>query len=87
MKGQLIKNYINKLTVNDVNNLAISHNINLNQQELDFIYNKIKNNYETLLYGNNELIFNELKNKVSNDNYQKIKNLFNEYKYKYQSLL
>lgn len=87
MKGQLIKNYINKLTINDVNKMAIKHDINLNDQELNFVYNQIKDNYETLLYGDSNFIFNELKNNVSNENYLKIKDLFNEYKQKYQSLL
>ena len=87
MKGQLIKNYINKLSINDVNKMAINHDINLNNQELNFVYNQIKDNYDVLLYGNPDFIFNELKNNVSNENYLKIKDLFNEYKQKYQSLL
>lgn len=87
MKGQLIKNYINKLTINDINGLAIKNNINLNDSELNFIYNKIKNNYNELLYNDSTNIFNELKNNVSNDNYLKIKELFTTYKNKYQSLL
>ncbi len=87
MKGQLIKNYINKLSIDDVNNIAIKNNINLSSEEINFIYNKVKNNYNDLLYGDSTFIFNELKNNVSNDNYLKIKELFNTYKQKYQSLL
>ena len=87
MKGQLIKNYINKLSISDINNMAIKHNINLNDNELNYIYKQIKDNYQTLLYGNSDNIFENLKNNVSNDNYLKIKDLFNIYKNKYQSLL
>lgn len=87
MKGQLIKNYVNKLTINDINSLAIKHNINLNDNELNYIYNILKDNYQTLLYGDSDIIFNNLKNNVSSDNYLKIKELFNTYKQKYQSLL
>lgn len=87
MKGQLIKNYINKLTINDVNSLAIKNDINLNNDELNFVYDKIKNNYNDLLYGDYAYIFNELKNNVSENNYYKIKELFDTYKQKYQSLL
>lgn len=87
MKGQLIKNYINKLTINDISSMAIKNNINLNNKELNFVYNKIKNNYNDLLYGDPTNIFNELKNNVSENNYCKIKELFNTYKQKYQSLL
>ena len=87
MKGQLIKNYINKLTINDVNSLAIKNDINLSNDELNFIYNIIKNNYNDLLYGDSTYIFNELKNNIAENNYYKIKELFNTYKQKYQSLL
>lgn len=87
MKGQLIKNYINKLSISDVNNIAIKHNIDLNNDELNYVYNQIKNNYHNLLYGDSYNIFNDLKNNVSSSNYEKIKNLFDTYKQKYQSLL
>lgn len=87
MKGQLIKNYINKLTTNDINSIAIKNNINLNDNELNFISNQIKNNYNDLLYGDSTNIFNELKNNVSENNYLKIKELYIKYKDKYQSLL
>lgn len=87
MKGQLIKNYINKLTIDDINNIAIRHNIDLNNDELYYIYNQIKNNYQDLLCEDSSIIFNDLKNNVSSSNYDKIKNLFDTYKQKYQSLL
>ena len=87
MKGQLIKNYINKLTIQDINNIANKNNINLNDYELNFIYNQIKNNYNDLLYGDSTNIFNELKNNVSSDNYYKIMELYTKYKQRYQSLL
>ncbi len=87
MKGQLIRNYINKLTIHDINSIAIKNNIKLNDSELHFIYNQIKNNYDDLLYGDSSNIFNDLKNNVSDDNYLKIKNLYEHYKDKYQSLL
>ena len=87
MKGQLIKSYINKLTIQDINNIANKNNINLNDYELNFIYNQIKNNYNDLLYGDSTNIFNELKNNVSSDNYYKIMELYTKYKQRYQSLL
>ena len=86
MKGQLIKNYINKLSISDVNNMAIKNNINLSNDELNYIYNQIKNNYHNLLYGDSSIIFNDLKNNVSSSNYEKIKNLFDTYKQKYQNV-
>lgn len=84
---QLIKNYINKLTINDTKALASKNNINLNDDELNFVHNQIKNNWYTLIYGDPTNLFNELKSKVSNTNYLKIKDLYTTYKQKYQSFL
>ena len=87
MKDKLIKNYINKLKKEDIKLFATNNNITLNDNELSVIYDTIKNDYESLLYGNHDKVFNELKSKVSSDNYDKIINLFFEYKKKYAQLL
>ena len=87
MKDKLLKNYINKLKKDDIKSFAINHNINLNNNELDIIYNTIKNDYETLLYDNPDKVFSNLKSKVSNDTYDKVINIFFEYKKKYDQFL
>ena len=87
MKGQLIKNYINKLTIQDINALAIKQDIHLTDQELNYIYNQIKNHYQDFLYGDANYLMNDLKQNVSENNYQKIKKLFTHYKKQFQSLL
>ena len=87
MKDKLIKNYINKLKKEDISVFATNNNITLNDTELSIIYDTIKNDYESLLYGNHDKVFNELKSKVSSDNYDKIINLFFEYKKRYAQFL
>ena len=87
MKDKLIKNYINNLKKEDISVFATNNSINLNDTELNTIYNTIKTNYESILYGNHDKVFNELKDKVSSDNYDKIINLFFEYKKKYTQFL
>ena len=87
MKDKLIKNYINKLKKEDISVFATNNNITLNDTELSVIYDTIKNDYESLLYGDHDKVFNELKSKVSSDNYDKIINLFFEYKKKYAQFL
>ena len=67
MKDKLIKNYINKLKKEDISVFATNNNITLNDTELSIIYDTIKNDYESLLYGNHDKVFNELKSKVSSD--------------------
>lgn len=87
MKDKLIKNYINNLKKEDISVFATNNNITLNDTELSIIYDTIKNDYESILYGNHDKVFSELQNKVSPDNYDKIINLFFEYKKKYTQLL
>lgn len=83
----MIKNYIDKLSINDINRFAINNNINLNNDELNIIYKYIKNDWKTIIYGNYSYILNDLKNKINSSNYNKIEQLFYKYKSKYQNLL
>ena len=87
MKDKLLKNYVNKLSINDINDFAVKNDIVLNKDELNTIYDIIKNDYDELLYGNSDNVFNKLKSNVSSDNYDKIINLFFLYKKKYAQLL
>ena len=45
----LIEPYINNITKNDINSFALKNNINLNNNELEFIYNFIKTRYKEVL--------------------------------------
>ena len=83
----ILKNYINKLTKNDIINFSIKNNIYLNSDEVDIIYYHIKNNYNVLLYQNSDIIFSDLKNKLSGTNYSLVYNLFIMYKEKYKNYL
>ena len=87
MKDKLLKNYVNKLSINDINDFAVKNDIVHNKNELNTIYDIIKNDYDELLYGNSDNVFNKLKSNVSSDNYDKIINLFFLYKKKYAQLL
>lgn len=87
MKDRLIKNYINKLTINDINNFAYQNGILLNEYELDYVYKLIKNNWYILIYGDATNIFNELKSKVNNETYTKIERLYKNYKEKFKNYL
>ena len=75
------------MTINDVNNFAISKGVNLNNEELQFTYEFIKKNYKTIL-GNPSLLNLDLyKNKFSPENFEKVKKTLNEYYTKYQRFL
>ena len=71
------------MTINDINSFAINNNVYLSKEELDFIYNYIKDNYLLLINSPNNFDLTKYKNRFSNDNYYKINKIINEYKKKY----
>ena len=83
----VIKKYIDKLTINDINRFAVSNNIYLNSNELDIIYKYIKNNWKAIIYSNYNSVLNDLKSKIDINKYNKIEQLFHKFKSKYQNLL
>lgn len=87
MFNNIISNFVNKLSIADVNNFALKNNINLNSNELDFTYNFIKNNYKNILDNPNNFDLTQYKTKFSDENFVKIEKLFNEYLFKYSSYL
>lgn len=87
MYKSIIKNYIKKLNVEDVLNFSLKNNINLSEVEANIILNYIKQDYETIIYGDPKNIFDELKTKLDKENYIKIINIYYEFKEKYKNYL
>ena len=79
---ELVKKYINILTINDIKAYALSKNIILSEKEAKIIYDFIKENYNNLLNKNDNSI-ELLKNKLNPNLYNKILELYNENKIKY----
>ena len=63
----LIEKYINKMTLDDVKNFALSKNINLNDEEIMFVYGFIKKNYQMVLSNPNLLDIDHYKNHFSEE--------------------
>ena len=80
MNIYMITEYINKLKKEDINNYAQKQGIKLDKEELDIVYNYIKTNYKTILYGNPKDILLEIKSKVKPITYNKIENLYIKFK-------
>lgn len=76
----LIEPYINNITKEQINTFALNNNINLNKNELDFIYNFIKTRYKDILSNPNSFSLTKYKNNFSNENFIKINGLVNRYK-------
>lgn len=82
---QLIKNYVAKMTPEDVLNFTRKNGIYLSDAELDFTYRFIKKNYEAI-YANPNIDLSKYKGHFSEENFSKIMKLVNEYKSKYLGL-
>ena len=84
--NSLIKQYINKITINNINDFAVKHNIILNKKELGILYDITKNHYEEVLKDDSK-IKEYLKQTINTDNYNKIIDLYEIYKEKYLNYL
>lgn len=76
MKEKLISEYVNKMTLDDVNNFALKNGIILKDTEVKLIYDHIKNNWRTIVFGNPRGILDDLKEKLDSTSYQKIESLY-----------
>lgn len=83
----LIERYINNLTIHDLNNLALTKGISLNNEELDFSYNFIKKNWKTILASHGIFDIDKYKDNYTEENFLKIKKLIKEYTIKYANYL
>lgn len=84
--NSLIKQYINKITINNINDFAVKNNIILNKKELGILYDITKNHYEEVLKDDSK-IKEYLKQTINTDNYNKIIDLYEIYKEKYLNYL
>ena len=75
------------MSINDVYKFAQKNNVELTDNEASIIFEVIKKDWETLVFGNHNVILDKNKNKISSELYTKINKLINEYKNKYSELL
>ena len=87
MNEFLITQYIANLSFGEINNFASSNGVSLNHDETEIIYNNIKNNWRTIIYGNPRGILNDLKDQLEPDTYIKIEELYVSFKDKFQNYL
>lgn len=79
MYENIIKNYVDKLTKEDIINYSKKEDIFLNDNEINVIYDEIKNKWKQLYNGNTRVI-TDLENKINNKAYIKLIDLYNTYK-------
>ena len=83
----IIERYINNMDINDLNNLAISKNINLSESELAFSFKFIKSNWKNILSNHGIFDIEKYKENYSEENFAKIKQLIKESIVKYSKYL
>lgn len=83
----LVKNYMNNLTKEQVNDFALKNNVSLSSEELNFTYDFVKKNWEIILRNPNLLNLERFRNQFSSENFGKIQKLFQFYYQKYGYLL
>lgn len=76
----VVKNYISIMRKEDILKFAKKNNLQVSENELDFLYIFIKNNYEYYLKNPNLLDISKYKDKFSSENYIFLNNLVNKYK-------
>lgn len=87
MSEFLIKNYVSKLSLSEIDNFSKKQGLSLSQDELNLIYDYIKNDWHTIIYGNPRPILDSLKDKLDDFSYNKIEKLYVEFKEKYKNYL
>lgn len=76
----IIENYVSKLTKEDIIKYANKNNLTLSNNELNFIYNFIKDNYKDVMKNPNKYDISDYKSIFSEENYIFISNIINKYK-------
>ncbi len=83
----LIKRYMDNLTIKEVNDFAQKNNVFLSESELNFTFEFIKKNWEMIFRNPNLLKIERYKNQFSEENFLKIQKLIKMYYQKYGHLL
>lgn len=76
----LIKEYLKKLSLKDINDFANKNNIMLLPGEDKIIYNFIMKYWQEVYKGDANKVFNELKNHLSPSTFNNIMILYNQFK-------
>ena len=76
-----------RMTIQDVNNFAISKNIHLSPEELNFVYEFLSKNWEQIVKNPQLLNLDRYQDLFSKENFEKIKKLFLEYSSRYSSFI
>lgn len=87
MKEMLIQKYVDMLSKDDIIKFARINNVELNNNEVDIIYNVIKKEWKTIVYEDYRGVLDKYRCNFSVDKLNKIENLIILYKDKYRNYI
>lgn len=87
MIQKLIANKIKNITPDDLKKLASEHNVNLNHNEINYLYYKLHNDWYDFIYNDPTPILNDIKANLNKDSFDQLFTIYNQYKDKYKSYL
>lgn len=82
----LIENYIDLLTIEKLNEFGIKNDIYLNDNELEFIFKMVKEDWKDILKDEKPYL-EKLKSNINSNDYDKIQKLVVYYKKRYKGYL
>lgn len=82
----LIRNYINLLTIEKLEEFGIKNDIHLNNSELEFLLNLVKEHYEDIMKDDSKYL-EELEKNINPNEFAKVKKLYLYYKNRYKGYL
>lgn len=80
MNIYLLEQYVKRLKKEDIYIFALKEGVTLEDYELDVIFNHVKKDYKTVIYGNARSVLEEIKTEVKPLTYSKIENLYERFK-------
>ncbi len=83
----IIKEYIDKITTQDILRFGLENGVSLEKEDADILYFYLKNNWEDLLYGSPLPIISKIEDKLGKTKCKIISDLFYMYKEKYKDYL
>ena len=87
MFKKLIDSYVYNMKKGDVYDFALKNGINLSEDELSYVYDVIKKEYQTIIYGNPDSIFNDLRGKFPLETVMKVEKLYLDFKSRFDDYL
>lgn len=80
MYDVLIKEYLKRLSLKDIDKFALKNGVTLKTGENKIIYDFIMQNWQEVYKGDSNKAFLKLKEKVSKETYDEVIKLFNAFK-------